>query len=155
MEKLIGDCSRTGKSAYWQLRLALDHRLGGTWGDRLSLKHPSEIFRQLCDRTHGNLHCVALLADDDVLAPPAGFLSRKSSRQWAPRLSGRVKAARTIASATVSRKRRSRAVCQPGLNRRDPGTWIRSARVWMPRMRLRHSSRPVAVRARPAPSCMV
>src|SRR5712692_528733 len=77
MEELIGACSRRGKSAYWQLRLGLDHRLGGRWGDRLSLKHPNEIFRQLRDRTHGNLHCRALLAGDDVLAAPARILVQK------------------------------------------------------------------------------
>src|SRR6266571_1167475 len=71
MQELIGIGLRRGKSAYWQLRLGLDHRWGGSWADRLSLKHPDELFRQLRDRTHGNLHRIALLAGDDVLAAPA------------------------------------------------------------------------------------
>src|SRR5262249_31970138 len=46
---------------------------------------------------------------------PSLLFSGKSSRKWPPRLSLRSSAARVMHSATVSRLRRSSAVCHPGL----------------------------------------
>src|SRR5439155_6018847 len=87
--------------------------------------------------------------------PCSALLPGKSSRKWPPRLSFRASAEVTIASETVSRWRRSSAVCQPGLYSRFPVTPTRPARA-------RSLTRPSAARASsdsrrtmPASSCII
>src|SRR5678815_185614 len=84
----------------------------------------------------------------------SSLLAGQSSRKWAPRLSRRSRAERVTASDTVSRLCRSRAVCQPGLYCRLPGTSTRPARSRSRPMAASASRISASVRTMPTWSCM-
>src|SRR5215831_10501882 len=87
-------------------------------------------------------------------APNWLFLSGKSSRKWAPRLSFRSRAARVTISETVSRWYRSSAVCQPALYSRFPSTLTRSLAIFNSRMRSTACSISSSCRTMPTRSCI-
>ena len=108
----------------------IDHYAPRCPWERASARHALSRIRS----TQGAAHPAEFGLVPELNLPYSALLSGKSSRNWAPRLSLRSIAASVTASETVSKLVKSRAVCQPGLYSRLPGTpttlaWSQS--LWM------------------------